>query len=466
MSRVRVPSLTPGVQQSGKINFETESGNDRRWRLDDQLPVPVPMSAMSVSSARLSAATFAGRMAGTASRLARRGTGASIRGKIMLKLDPTALSKLLAGKRIAIVSGTNGKTTTTHFLAAAVRESLGTQTSRLVHNADGANLHHGLASALSEHPEADIAILETDERVVGDLIKISRPEVLVLLNFSRDQLDRHHEIKSLGRSWRRALQEAGRNGPVVVANADEPLVVWAALAAREVVWVDTSTTWTQDSSLCPECDASIIRIQPDPRSGSDADWYCTACELARPKGDYRVESGTIVDRTQQVWDPQLSLPGVFNISNAACALAAAELMGVEPRTALTGMRRVTSPAGRFATARFGTTTARLLLAKNPAGWAEALPLAQSQTVVLAIDSAAADGRDVSWLWDVDYERLAGRSVIATGRRAQDLAVRLSYAEVDYRCIPDLAEALDGHPEPIDVIATYTPFQRLRKMGRV
>lgn len=424
------------------------------------------MSAMSVSSARLSAATFAGRMAGTASRLARRGTGASIRGKIMLKLDPTALSKLLTGKRIAIVSGTNGKTTTTHFLAAAVRAALGTETSRLVHNADGANLHHGLASALSEHPEADIAILESDERVVGDLIKISRPEVLVLLNFSRDQLDRHHEIKSLGRSWRRALQEAGRNGPVVVANADEPLVVWAALAAREVVWVDTSQTWTQDSSLCPECDASLIRIQPDPRSGSDADWYCTACELARPKGDYRVESGTIVDRTQQVWDPQLSVPGVFNISNAACALAAAELMGVEPRTALAGMRRVTSPAGRFATARFGTTTARLLLAKNPAGWAEALPLAQSQTVVLAIDSAAADGRDVSWLWDVDYERLAGRSVIATGRRAQDLAVRLSYAEVDYRCIPDLAEALDGHPEPIDVIATYTPFQRLRKMGRV
>jgi UDP-N-acetylmuramyl tripeptide synthase len=373
------------------------------------------MSAMSVSSARLSAATFAGRMAGTASRLARRGTGASIRGKIMLKLDPTALSKLLAGKRIAIVSGTNGKTTTTHFLAAAVRESLGTQTFRLVHNAEGANLHHGLASALSEHPEADIAILESDERVVGDLIKISRPEVLVLLNFSRDQLDRHHEIKSLSRSWRMALAGAGSSGPIVVANADEPLVVWAASAAEQVVWVDTATTWTQDSSLCPECDSGLIRIQPD---------------------------------------------------RASSALAAAELMGVDARTALNGMRKVTSPAGRFATARFGDTTARLLLAKNPAGWAEALPLAQSQTVVLAIDSAAADGRDVSWLWDVEYERLAGRSVIATGRRAQDLAVRLKYAEVDYRCVPDLADALAGHREPVDVIATYTPFQRLRRMGRV
>jgi UDP-N-acetylmuramyl tripeptide synthase len=95
-----------------------------------------------------------------------------------------------------------------------------------------------------------------------------------------------------------------------------------------------------------------------------------------------------------------------------------------------------------------------------------LPLAQTQTVVLAIDSAAADGRDVSWLWDVDYERLVGRTVIATGRRAQDLAVRLRYAEVEYRCIPDLAAALADHSEPVDVIATYTPFQRLRRMGRV
>jgi UDP-N-acetylmuramyl tripeptide synthase len=308
--------------------------------------------------------------------------------------------------------------------------------------------------------------LETDERVVGDMIRLGRPEVLVLLNFSRDQLDRHHEIKGLGRSWRNALAEAGPAGPVVVANADEPLIVWAALAAKRVIWVDTATTWIQDSSLCPECDANLVRTQPDHISGQRGDWYCTGCGLAQPKGDFRVEGGTIVDWARHVWDPQLGVPGAFNISNAACALAAAELMGVDSRTALMGIRTVTSPAGRFATAQFGNTTARLLLAKNPAGWAEALPLAQSKTVVLAIDSAAADGRDVSWLWDVEYERLAGRSVIATGRRAQDLAVRLRYAGVDYRCVPDLADALAGHPEPVDVIATYTPFQRLRKMGRV
>jgi UDP-N-acetylmuramyl tripeptide synthase len=141
-------------------------------------------------------------------------------------------------------------------------------------------------------------------------------------------------------------------------------------------------------------------------------------------------------------------------------------MGVDPGTALVGMRRVASPAGRFATATISGSTARLLLAKNPAGWAEALPLARTSTVILAIDSAAADGRDVSWLWDVEYEQLADRTVVATGPRAQDLAVRLSYAEVEHRCIPDLAAALAGHREPVDVIATYTPFQRLRKMGGV
>src|SRR6188472_2890251 len=130
---------------------------------------------MSISTARLTAATLAGRAAGAASRLARRGSGASIRGKVMLKIDPGALAKLLAGKRIAIVSGTNGKTTTTHFLAAALRTSLAPDTAGLVHNADGANLHHGLASALGQHPKAGIAILESDERVVSDMIKIGRP---------------------------------------------------------------------------------------------------------------------------------------------------------------------------------------------------------------------------------------------------------------------------------------------------
>jgi len=375
----------------------------------------------------------------------------------MLRLDPDALGELVAGRRVAMVSGTNGKTTTTHFLAAAVRAALGPDTDRLVHNADGANLHGGIASALGEHPHADLAILETDERVVADLVRLGRPEVLVLLNFSRDQLDRNHEIKGLGRSWREALATAGDAGPVVVANADEPLIVWAAQTARHVVWVDTATTWTQDAALCPQCGSPLVRDDP-------GGWRCTGCDLAQPPTTYQVVGDTIVRPDGSVVTPALNVPGGFNVSNAACALAAAELLGVDAETALTGMRTVTSPAGRFGTVTVAGSRARLLLAKNPAGWAEALPLATSSTVVLAIDSAAADGRDVSWLWDVEYEQLAGRSVVATGPRAADLAVRLAYAGVEHRTVPDLAEALRGHPEQVDVVATYTPFQRLRKLG--
>jgi lipid II isoglutaminyl synthase (glutamine-hydrolysing) len=380
----------------------------------------------------------------------------------MLRLDPAALGELVAGRRVAMVSGTNGKTTTTHFIAAAVRQALGRDTHRLVHNADGANLHGGIASALSEHPRADLAVLETDERVVADLVRLGRPEVLVLLNFSRDQLDRHHEIKGLGRSWRDALAAAGENGPVVVANADEPLIVWAAQTAREVVWVDTATSWTQDASLCPQCGSPLVREESLPDAGLR--WRCTGCDLAQPAATYRVVGGTIVRPDGSSVTPELNVPGAFNVSNAACALAAAELLGVDAETALAGMRTVSAPAGRFGTATIAGSTARLLLAKNPAGWAEALPLATSSTVVLAIDSAAADGRDVSWLWDVEYEQLAGRTVVATGPRAADLAVRLTYAGVEHRTVPDLAEALRGHAEPVDVVATYTPFQRLRKLG--
>jgi UDP-N-acetylmuramyl tripeptide synthase len=410
--------------------------------------------------ARLRLAIAVGDLAAWASRRTGRGSGSSIRGQVMTRLAPDAFATLLAGRRILAVSGTNGKTTTTHLLAAALRESLGHEARRLVTNADGANLHYGIASALSHAGRADIAVLETDERVVSDMIAQGRPEVLVFLNFSRDQLDRHHEIKALGRSWRLALEAAGSAGPTIVANASDPLVVWAAGTAARVVWVRTATLWNSDAALCPACGTVLHRTE----DAGGTRWECPGCDLAQPEATFTVSGAGIVLADGSTVTPQLQVPGSFNVSNAACALAAAMEFGVDPATALRGMATVVSPAGRFATATFGTTTARLLLAKNPAGWAEALPLAASDPVVLAIDSVAADGRDVSWLWDVPYEQLAGRRVICTGPRALDLAVRLDYAGVEHQVVPDLEAALAGHPEPVDLIATYTPFQRLLKLG--
>jgi UDP-N-acetylmuramyl tripeptide synthase len=413
---------------------------------------------------RLRIATWLGDLAAMASRTLGKGSGASIRGQVLTRLAPDAFELLLRGRRVLAVSGTNGKTTTTHLLAAAVRNSLGAHASRLVTNADGANLHYGIASALSQARAADIAVLETDERVVSDMIAYGRPEVLVFLNFSRDQLDRHHEIKALGKAWRAALESAGSAGPVVVANAADPLVVWSAETASQVVWVDTALLWSADAALCPACGAVLERRPSDPSRPADLRWNCPECPLTQPEAGYTVVGSQIRLPDGRVIDPELQVPGSFNISNAAMALAAANAFAIPTEVALAGMRQVKSPAGRFATARFGKTTARLLLAKNPAGWAEALPLAQSDPVVLAIDSVAADGKDVSWLWDVDYEQLAPRKVICTGPRAQDLAVRLSYAGVEHSIVPRLQAALDTAEAPVDVIATYTPFQALLKMA--
>jgi lipid II isoglutaminyl synthase (glutamine-hydrolysing) len=419
-------------------------------------------AALSVSDRiRLAAAITAGNTAALASRTAGKGSGASVRGQILTRLVPNAFDLLLQGRRVLSVSGTNGKTTTTHLLAAAVRAGLGSDANRMVTNADGANLHYGIASALSQARHADIAVIETDERVVSDMIAVARPEILVLLNFSRDQLDRHHEIKALGRAWRVALDKAGSNGPTIVANACDPLVVWSAGTAARVIWVETDTVWHADGALCPACGELLVRV---PAAGRDT-WDCPGCELTQPASDYQVEDGKIVLPNGTRVSPDLQVPGSFNISNAACALAAAIEFGVGLDAALAGMHTVTSPAGRFATARFGNTDARLLLAKNPAGWAEALPLAQSDPVVLAIDSVAADGKDVSWLWDVEYEQLAGRQVICTGPRAHDLAVRLSYAGVEHTITHDLYTAIaTSGADAVDVIATYTPFQALLKMA--
>lgn len=411
-----------------------------------------------IGLARQQLAFGLGNAAAVASRLSGRGTGASIKGAVMTRIDPGLFARLLAGKRIGAVSGTNGKTTTTHLLTAALRASMADPRD-VVSNPDGANLREGVVSALSTRPRAPIAALEVDEQVVPDLVRHGRPEVLVMLNFSRDQLDRHHEINALGRRWRAALTEAGDDGPTVVANVKDPLVAWSAQPAQKVIWVDLGTQWSQDSALCPGCGTVLEHVA--------GRWNCPGCELTEAQADYRVDGDDVVAADGQRWPLKLQVPGRFNKGNAACALAAAVEMGVDPLVAVRGMRTVESPAGRFAIGTYGQTKARLVLAKNPAGWAESLLVMQSDPVILAIDSLIADGTDVSWMWDVDYERLAGRRVICTGPRASDLAVRLSYAEVAHEVIPDLAEALAGpFEDTVDVLATYSAFLRLCRMGEV
>ncbi|MDA8062539.1 MAG: Mur ligase family protein, partial [Actinomycetota bacterium] len=223
-------------------------------------PGPAGISASGVSSngsrgpaptstglpPRTRAAVRFGAVTGELSRRLGLGAGSTVGGRAVLALDPGALRRLGSGRRSVVVSGTNGKTTTTSLLRAAMATA-----GPVVTNAQGANLPAGIAAVLAAAAPGVDAVLEVDEAWLAGVAAALQPAVVVLLNLSRDQLDRNNEVRTLAGSWRGLL--AGLPRTLVVANADDPLVVWAAGAARRVVWVGAGQPWTADASGCPAC---------------------------------------------------------------------------------------------------------------------------------------------------------------------------------------------------------------------
>jgi UDP-N-acetylmuramyl tripeptide synthase len=389
-----------------------------------------------------------------AARLARAaGLGGSvIGGHLGLRLDPGLLAKLAAHRRIVTVSATNGKTTTTNLLTAALATA-----GPVVTNAQGSNLATGLAAALAGDLTVERAALEVDEATLAATAHELSPTTMVLANLSRDQLDRYGEVRIVAEKWRDMLTDLARVGkrPHVVANADDPLVTWSVAEHADVTWVSVGSPWTADALVCPDCAAPVIH--------SASDWHCTGCDLARPTPavslvDHTVTLHDAEDRTVEL---DLSLPGAFNLANATMALAAARLEGIDPSVAAAAMRATDEVAGRYATIESGGRRIRLLMAKNPAGWQSSLAIVAPPPtpIVVAINARIADGRDPSWLWDVPFERLAGRRVVAAGDRAADLAVRLHYGGVDHEVHPGSAlDACRTLPVgPIDLVANYTAF---------
>ncbi len=400
-------------------------------------------------------ATTVGGAAATVSRLAGKGDGSVIGGIIGLRLEPDLLSLLAAGRSVVLVTGTNGKTTTTRLITAAL-SPLGAQ---IASNIYGANMEAGLTSALSRAPDAPIAVLETDEKYIPAMVKATSPRAVVLLNLSRDQMDRAAEIWLLARRWREALG----NAPYcrVVANADDPLVAWAAGAARQVTWVAAGQRWRDDSWCCPHCGAHLER--------SGDNWSCRECANRRPPVSWALAGDQVVDPAGWARPLQLALPGRANRSNAVVALAVADAFGVGIAAALREVRAVTSVAGRYTQVSRRGCEIRLLLAKNPAGWLEALDVLAPPPVpvLLSVNAQGPDGRDTSWLWDVDYRRLRGRPVLVGGERRLDLGVRLEADEVPFRLVGDIDEAVDLARSPnLEVLANYTAFQQYRAvLGR-
>ncbi|MFM9034104.1 MAG: MurT ligase domain-containing protein [Mycobacterium sp.] len=391
-----------------------------------------------------------GSAARWASRITGRGAGAMIGGLVAMTLDRSVLRQLGGGRRTAVITGTNGKSTTTRMVAAALR-TLGA----VATNGEGANMDAGLVAALAADRDAALAALEVDEMHVPHVADAVEPAVIVLLNLSRDQLDRVGEINHIERTLRAGL--ARHPGAVIVANCDDILMTSAAYDCPKVVWVAAGGSWAADSVSCPRSGEVIVREQQH--------WYSTGAAFERPTPSWWFDEENLYGPDGFVCRMRLALPGVVNRGNAAQAVAAAVAMGAEPAAAVEAVCGVDEVAGRYRTVHLGSHTARLLLAKNPAGWQEALSMVDKTAagVVISVNGQVPDGEDLSWLWDVRFEHFEGTSVVAAGERGTDLAVRLGYAGVEHSLVHDTVSAIESCPPGhVEVVANYTAFLQLQR----
>ncbi|WP_343603208.1 Mur ligase family protein [Mycobacterium sp.] len=404
-------------------------------------------------TARGRLALAAGSAVRWASRATGRGAGAMIGGLVAMTLDRSLLRQLGQGRRTVVVTGTNGKSTTTRMTAAALT-TLGPE-GQVATNAEGANMDAGLVAALAADRDAPLAVLEVDEMHVPHVLDAVDAAVVVLLNLSRDQLDRVGEIAVIERTLRAGL--ARHPTAVVVANCDDVLMTSAAYDRAGVVWVAAGGGWSADSISCPRSGEVIVRDQ--------GHWYSTGAELTRPSPHWWFDDDTLYGPDGLALPMRLSLPGSVNRGNAAQAVAAAAALGADPAAAVAAVSLVDEVAGRYRTVRLGEHNVRMLLAKNPAGWQEALSMVDTQTagVVISVNGQVPDGEDLSWLWDVRFERLDDVAVVAAGERGTDLAVRLGYAGVRHTLVHDtLAAIASCPPGPVEVVANYTAFLQLQR----
>jgi UDP-N-acetylmuramyl tripeptide synthase len=444
----------------------------------------------------------------------RGGGGTSAPGKLLVRLDPDAIGALATRlpRGSLVISATNGKTTTAAFTAGILRGH-GIQ---LVHNRAGANMAGGIASTLLDAARprgaiaGDMGLFEVDEYWLGELVAQLRPRAILLGNLFRDQLDRYGELESIAERWASTLSAAPARDGQLVLNADDPMVADLG-RAREGATVPTALYYgVQDDSLalpgmshaadakhCRRCGAPYVFDAV--YMGHLGHYHCAACGQTRPAPtvtatDVRLEGVRSARFTLQTpaghAEVQLSLPGLYNVYNALAAAALATALEVPLPTILAGLQATQPAFGRAESVQLAGRELRILLVKNPAGANEVLrtlALEPGQHDLLGVlNDNIADGRDVSWIWDADFELLAGRlrSVTCAGTRAPELAVRLKYAGVDLACIrvhDDLAGALDlavidrppraegagegagdGAP-PLYALPTYTAMLSLRQL---
>jgi UDP-N-acetylmuramyl tripeptide synthase len=437
-------------------------------------PLPLALEAAAV------------RAAGTLSRLAGRGGGTTLPGKLLWKLDPgaiDALARRLPQGSVA-VSATNGKTTTAAMAAEILRPHV-----RVAHNDSGANLVSGVASTLLRARDAELGLFEVDEGALPEVTRRLRPKALLLGNLFRDQLDRYGELEIVAARWRAAVADLPE--ALLVVSGDDPQVGSLARAGGRVFGLHDprvarpSLQHAADSKYCIRCGTPYLYAAA--YVGHLGDYRCPNCGHARPTLDVVARDvelhgldGASFTLTAAEGETRvaLALPGLYNVYNALGAASLALALGVPLEDVRDGLGRFSAAFGRFERITVGDRRLLMLLIKNPAGANEAIRTlvegGAPAVAVIALNDAIADGRDVSWIWDVDFEPLLGGldRLVATGTRAAELALRFAYGGLDrgrIEIVPSLEAALDRGLEltppggELTLLPTYTAMLALRRI---
>lgn len=456
--------------------------------------------AISLSNLRLLASIASAKATAAGIRRLGRGGGTSGPGLVAERVDPCMLSKLTARlpHGSIVVAGTNGKTTTSRMIADILTAGgLG-----VVHNRSGSNLVRGVISAfasqatLSGDPGGDIAVIETDEAALPQVVQLVQPRVVLLNNLFRDQLDRYGELDTIARKWKASLALLGPEATVIY-NADDPGLtsVTRGIAARTVAFGMNGQQHTlrslphaADAAVCFACGTDLAYTAL--YVSHLGHWYCPACGEARPRLDVagsEIEMDGVHSLTLTIdWDGEsnryaVGVPGFYNAYNTLAAVAVSRSIGIPQATVQEALVQFRSAFGRIERVVYRDRHLTLALVKNPVGFNEVLRMLTAGSgeltvpTLIAINDLYADGRDVSWLWDVDFELLAGgQSMLATtGLRGADMANRLKYAGIDASRIVALPagpeRGLDGFVDRIPqgeegyILPTYTAMLEIRKI---
>ncbi len=445
---------------------------------------------------RLFLAIIIARLASFFVRALNRGQATSLPGLLARKIDPQVLTKLSKklDKGVIIVSGTNGKTTTTRLISNILKEANFT----FIHNRAGANLLSGVTSSLlakcslTGKLNQDWAIFEVDEATVPLVSKQTNPKVIVLMNLFRDQLDRYGELEKLAKLWRETINNLPSETKIIL-NADDPLISSIAVNNKNIYFYGINNenykiekiAESADSKNCPNCKEPLVYSALF--YSHIGKYHCPKCGLKRPNLNISVEEIKLnsfkninlqIKQNGKLLNLEAYLPGFYNAYNVLAATAVGLNLNVSEDKIKQGIKNTKAAFGRLERFKFENHDALLMLVKNPTGFNEVIRLLEidgkKKKMIIALNDNIPDGRDISWIWDVNFERLIKIAdyIFVAGLRSEELVLRLEYAgfdlnkikqEKDYCKLLEMAISKLDQNETLYILPTYSSMLDLRKI---